>query len=161
MGPLRAIPGGPPGSVAWTPLTQSFTHSINRYYQKLFKDYPYFICRFRIFNRFFQGWTADIDTEPHLRSFWCHFFFRKINEKQFRMIQKAKIIKYYPYSSHEKARASFLLSFQDFTKKSIFDHVIRGENAQKGEAPISPGCSQFFRSIYDLKFHKVSLNSIK
>jgi len=77
------------------------------------------------------------------------------------MIQKAKIIKYYQYSSHEKARASSLLSFQDFMKKSIFDHFIRGENAQKGESFITPACPPFFKSIYDLEFTKVSLKPVK
>ena len=35
MGPLQANPGGPPSSVAWTPLTQDFHHQINRFQKKL------------------------------------------------------------------------------------------------------------------------------
>ena len=40
MGPLRAIPGGPPASVAWTPLTHGSPHQINGFDQKL-DSYPH------------------------------------------------------------------------------------------------------------------------
>ena len=35
MGPLRAIPGGPPASMAWTPLPQDSPHQINGFQKKL------------------------------------------------------------------------------------------------------------------------------
>ena len=35
MGPLRANPGGPPASVAWTPLTQGSPHQIDGFQKKL------------------------------------------------------------------------------------------------------------------------------
>ena len=58
--------------------------------------------------------------------FWTTFgTFRNQNmKKHSQMIWKAKIIKYYQYWSHEKARASSLSSFHDFMKKSIFRFFI-------------------------------------
>ena len=73
MGPLRAIPGGPPASMAWTPLTQGSPHQINGFQKKLGWDPPHFVCRLRFFKRFFQGWTADTGPRPHLGSFWGDF----------------------------------------------------------------------------------------
>ena len=40
MGPLRAIPGGPPASMAWTPLTQGSPHQIDGFQKKL-DSYPH------------------------------------------------------------------------------------------------------------------------
>ena len=88
MGPLRANPGGPPASVAWTPLTQGSPYQINKFEKKLFWDPPDFIYRFRIFKGFFQGWTADTATQPTLGHILSFFFEKSI--KTFQIHSKSK-----------------------------------------------------------------------
>ena len=79
MGPLRANPGGPPASVAWTPFTQGFLYKINGFQKSLTLTLPIFDVDFRFSNDF-----SGVDRRyHHAGPIWVHFgviFFRKIIE---------------------------------------------------------------------------------